>query len=73
MGCPSGMIEIDMSAINSGIKIHKRPGSGTTATIPTITGTISNIPILKTTVGINLNYEAIVFDFDNSFFVALYD
>ncbi len=70
MGCPSGMIEIDMSAINSGIKIHKKPGSGTTATIPTITGSIPN---LKTTLGINFNYEAIVFDFDNSFFVALYD
>jgi len=59
-----------MSAINSGIKIHKRPVSGTTATIPTIT---LSIPVLKTTLGINLNYEAIVFDFDNSFFVALYD
>jgi hypothetical protein len=68
MGCPNGMIEIDLSAINSGIKVHKK--SGTTVTIPTISGSIPN---LKATLGINLNYEAIVFDFDNSFFVALYD
>jgi hypothetical protein len=62
------MIEIDMSAINSGITVHKK--SGTSVTIPKIT---ASIPVLKTTLGINLNYEAIVFDFDNSFFVALYD